>query len=147
MSQRGLFSDSSFWGSIGRRIKRRRDVIVTEDGKELEFLMEEESEFDPEGDFCTTQTVHSMVLPDGWKVSSPRHVVAICYLCQNFLSFRAVRYCRCGRVMCASCAEFWEDADERRYVCQDCHKSLRRKRFFRLVGRILVSPFVERRES
>jgi hypothetical protein len=142
---RDTFSNP-FFGSIGRRIKRKRDIIVTEDGKELEFLVVEESEFDTQGDFSTTQTVYSKILPDGWRVG-PRHVVAVCKSCGNFVSFRALRYCRCGAVLCANCSRLWENNEERRYVCQDCYRSLRRKKILGFIGRLLISPFVERKEA
>jgi len=141
---RNSFSNP-FFGSIGRRIKRKRDVIVGDDGKEMDFVTEEESEFDPQGDFCTTQTIYSKIMPDGWKVSS-RHVVAQCYKCGSLVSLRAVRYCRCGKVMCARDARYWEDESERRFVCEECYRSLRRKRVFGFIGKLLISPFVERKE-
>lgn len=143
MAGRSLFPDSSFWGSIGRRTKRRRDVIIMDDGRELDFLREEESEFDPQGDFRTTETVYSKIMPDGWRVSS-QHVVAQCYKCGNAISLRAVRYCRCGRVICARDARYWETPDEKRYVCEDCYRSLRRKKILGTIGKILISPFLQR---
>lgn len=132
------------FGSIGRRIKRKRDVIVTEDGKELEFLVEEESEFDPQGDFSTTQTVYSKIMPDGWKVSS-QHVVAQCYKCGAFVSLRAVRYCRCGKTICARDARYLEN--EHRYVCHECYKSLRLKKLLKFAGSLLLSPFLQKKEA
>jgi hypothetical protein len=135
-----------FFGPMGRRIKRKRDVIVTDDGKELEFIIEEESEFDPQGDFSTTQTFYSKILPDGWRVG-PRHVVGVCKSCGNFVSIRALRYCRCGAVLCTSCSKLWEDNQERRYVCQDCYRSLRRKKILGFIGRLLISPFVQRKDE
>jgi len=143
------FFSNPFFGSIGRRIKRKRDVIQADDGNEMVFLTEEESEFNPEGDFITTQTVYSKILPDGWKVGA-NSVVAKCAVCGSLVSRMAVRYCLfCGNVSCALHARYWkgDQNTESGYACEQCYRSLRRKRIFSFIGRLITSVFLEKKDA
>ena len=88
----------------------------------------------------TIETVNSIVL-QGEKVTSHLQLAGQCMICSSFVTHRSIRYCDCGRVVCALCAGFWED--ENRAVCPTCFKKLQRRRFWRRVGSLLVSPFLE----
>lgn len=128
--------------SMPGRIQRRQAVTRSQDGRVIELCREQVTLFHPDGTMDTTETIYSVIV-QGEKVTSHLQLAGQCQNCHDWVTHRAVRYCTsCGLVLCAMCAEWWEQ--DHQWVCENCLKRHKRKRLWRRLGRIVVGPFVEK---
>jgi hypothetical protein len=133
-SEGGLF-DSSF---EPKRIKKRRVIIKGKDGKN-NILQREEITFknNVQG-WVTIEQVSPIILSNGTKITSHIELAGSCFFCDELVAVSDQRVCDCGRLVCFEHSRY--DDQDQKYYCADCHKKLRRKRFFRF----LLSPFIEK---
>jgi hypothetical protein len=128
-------------GDPRQRIKKQ-DTIIKGGDKDLTLHREEVTQFFPDGSVETTETVISEII-GAERIYAPMQIVGKCEICQRLVTIKSARNCQCGLVLCVNCSKLWEGGDDRRNVCPRCYKKLRRQRFFR----VLLSPFVEKREN
>jgi len=133
----GLFSKN--------RIKRKRAVINDPGGENLELSREEIVTRTETGDFESLETINSLILKDGQKVTSHLEILGKCVDCGNYVTLRSMQYCPCGKVICLSCSKFWKP--ENQYLCKDCYKKERCKKFWATVLAIIIKPFIKRENA
>jgi len=133
--------------SLGqRRIKRLRTVLQSR-GDQLSKERDHVTDISLTGNVETTEIEYLMEI-EGETISDLSQVVGRCQepKCGKYLTRRTMRSCfYCGKVNCVSCCR-WDEKDER-WVCRKCFRSLKWKRFWSAIGRLLIWPFVRRKEE
>jgi len=133
---------SSFFG----RRARRQEAVIESDTRELRLSREEETVFDNNGSVETTERVTS-IIEGGERITSHLQVVGQCTEagCDRFLTHHSIRECFCGKILCPAHAGW--DEQEKRFLCGECMRILRRRRRWQLLWGLLTAPFIERRNN
>jgi hypothetical protein len=127
---------------LNKRIKRQEEVIHDPGGDNLRFQQEEILIRTATGDFESITTFNSYILSDGQKVNSHLEITGKCVECNRFVTQHSARYCLCGKTLCLSCSKFWKP--EYRYLCADCYKKEKRKRFWAKMLYVIIRPFIRK---
>ena len=133
-------------GNSQRRLNRQK-TVVKNNVEEIPTWSEQDTEIRDNGDIITTETNYRWN-NKGEIISSPNEIVGQCQepSCQTYLTMRTIRYCYfCGKVNCMVCSNW--DEKESKWICKQCLKRIKRKRFFKAVGKILLLPVPKRRSS
>ena len=128
------------------RLRRQQAVIESEQG-DLSLLQEIVTEFSETGDLTTTESHHSLIV-EGENISHPVDILGQCQEqdCGKFLTARTMITCYCCcEVRCPICAAF--DDKTGVWLCADCYRILKRKRFWLALRRLIFFPFYRRRNS
>ena len=124
-----------------KRLKKRRVIIRGKDEREHVLERTEVTLKDPIRGWVTVEQVCPIVLKNGTKITSHLELAGSCWYCDELVAVGDARTCDCGRLVCWEHSKY--DEERQRFYCIDCHKKLKRKRFFRL----LLSPFIEKVEK
>jgi len=127
----------------GKRSNIKEDVIYTPDGEVFTLLRKEITILTETGDFETTTCLESFILDTGEKISSHLQIKGRCG-CGSFVTHKSARLCRCGILLCPTCAEYYEPT--RIYACKKCYRKLKRKRLIFGIINLIVYPFVKKEE-
>jgi len=127
------------------RLNIQQSNICSNSGQ-LTFLNKQQTNVSQAGDVETIETDNSKII-DGEKISHASQIIGQCQEsdCGQYLTNRTFRYCsnvNCGKILCHNHARFHNK--EENYFCKECYKSVRRKRFWIGLIRIILTPFVER---
>ena len=91
------------------------------------------------GDVNTTEIIHSSII-DGQHIFDPSQILGQCQSCRRRLTKITFRHCFLdSTIICAKCARY--DEKDQRWLCKSCYKSIRWRRFWRALGRLLIYPF------
>lgn len=131
-------------GDNSRRRIKRQQAIVESDTGDLTLYRDEVTKFCEDGSIVSDETIRSQII-GGEKITSHLQITGQCLICNQFVTKTSVRYCPCGKILCATCAKL--DKDEGQFLCPECLKQLRRKRFWSAVWRLLTSPFIVRNDK
>lgn len=127
-----------------RRLRRQQAVIESERG-DLSLLQEIVTDFSETGDLTTTESHHSLIV-GGENIRHPGDILGQCQEqgCGRFLTVRTMVGCYCCcEVRCPVCAAF--DDKTGVWLCGYCYRIVRRKRFWLALRRLILFPFVGRR--
>lgn len=103
---------------------------------------EQDTEMTETGDVNTREIVHSQMI-DGQHIHSASQVKGECRICGRILTELTFRHCfQDATTLCPACAAF--DEQDQRWLCKSCYRSIRWGRFWDAVGRLMISPFVQR---
>jgi len=134
-----------FFNNNNRKRNRNinRSEILSDNGS-LGFQQEQSTEIFDNGD-CETIINSQSYIIGGEKVNSERQIFGKCQDCDQFVTRLNRRICFCGKIICATCSEWWED--DKRPVCSDCYKILKKKKFWSSFWHLILSPFIERKDQ
>jgi hypothetical protein len=127
-----------------RRLKRQQAIIESEHG-DISLFRETVTDFSETGHLTTTESHHSLIV-GGENVRHPGDIVGQCQEqgCNRFLTARTMVTCFCCcEVRCPICAAF--DDKTGVWLCADCYRSVRWKRFWSALRRLIFFPFYIRR--
>ena len=128
-------------GNSRFRINSENSEIVSENG-DFSLSQDQIAEITESGHVITTGHQKAIII-NGEAISHASQIRGECQNsgCQVFVTERTIRYCfYCGEVNCGKCIK-WDNRDQL-WVCQSCRKSIRWRRFWVFLGRLVILPFV-----
>lgn len=120
---------------------RKKTTVYRGKGASVEFQNEEYSVFLNDGNIGTREIEEAPVI-QGLVSHEPKEVAGQCQSCLNFATREMILICDCcWQVVCRPCA----GKREKMKVCPACNRYLRRRRWFLILRKLFIEPFVEKR--